>query len=209
MTTAADVKWAMRPLLDRHDDLVVMGRMLVILPVRHVVRFICIDRELDPDGFEVRTAMNLTFLNLVGGWPLSGGWPLRIPKRRWLKSDPESIELLRNIIEHEALPALRAIKTIDDFVTSRSNNRESSDEFLANSYLLARIAIVNGDLERAIPLIEPLLPRHVPAFFPALLARDRTALAHYFREQQRRTIEAMKLTKYFVPEPFPLEFVSK
>ena len=85
MTTAADVKWAMRPLLDRHDDLVVMGRMLVTAAVRHVVRFICIDRELDPDGFEVDTGMNLTFLDLGNVWPLGGGWPLRSPnKRRWL-----------------------------------------------------------------------------------------------------------------------------
>ena len=103
------------------------------------------------------------------------------------------------------MPALRAIKTIDDFVTSRSNNRESSDEFLANSYLLARIAIINGDLERAISLIEAASLNRMPEFFPALLARDRTALAQHFREQQRRTIEAMKLTKYFVPEPFPME----
>ncbi|MBZ9654290.1 hypothetical protein [Phyllobacterium lublinensis] len=81
MTTTGDVKWAMRPLLDRHDDLVVMGRMLVILPVRHVVRFICIDRELEPGGFEVRTALNLTFLDLGNVWPLSGGWPLRNPNK--------------------------------------------------------------------------------------------------------------------------------
>ncbi|MBZ9654291.1 hypothetical protein [Phyllobacterium lublinensis] len=109
------------------------------------------------------------------------------------------------MIEHEAVPALRAIKTIDDFVTRRSNDPRSSEYFFANSYLQAHLAIINGDLERAIPLIEPLLPRQVPAFFPALVARDRTALAHYFREQQRRTIEAMKFTKYFVPEPFPME----
>ncbi|MEZ5849035.1 MAG: hypothetical protein R3D68_00100 [Hyphomicrobiaceae bacterium] len=44
MTTAAQVKRMAKPLLARHPDLALVGRMIVIRPVRHVLRAIYIDR---------------------------------------------------------------------------------------------------------------------------------------------------------------------
>lgn len=48
MTTAAQVKKVVRPLLDRHADLALVGRYIYVRPVHHFARAILIDRMLDP-----------------------------------------------------------------------------------------------------------------------------------------------------------------
>ena len=51
MTTVAQVKQAVQPLLQRNPDLALVGRLLVIKPVHHVLRCVYIDRSLDPLSF--------------------------------------------------------------------------------------------------------------------------------------------------------------
>jgi hypothetical protein len=47
MTTASEVKTWMRPLLQRRDDIVLVGRNLVVAPVKHIVRGIYFDASWD------------------------------------------------------------------------------------------------------------------------------------------------------------------
>lgn len=208
MTTIADVKKLVAPLLERHSDLALVNRKLIIKPVRHVLRFVCIDRRSDPFVFVANTATNLSFLNF-GGWSLSGGRFLYINKRQWDTRDPESLQLLRDMIEFEALPELRAINTIDDFVAHRSNDPENSRYFFADPDLLATIAIVKGDLDKAASILDAGLASGkqdcVPKYYPLLLARDRQGLLDFFRKQQLNSIAALKLESYFEPAPVPVE----
>jgi hypothetical protein len=197
----------MMPLLERHSDLTLIGRMLVLTPVRNVLRFICIDRRSNPNIFVVDTAITLSFLRL-NHWPLSGGRLLYVHQRLWDIRDPESIELMRNIIE-EALPELRRINSIDDYVTHRSNDPENSWYFLRNASLRAIAALANGDLDHAISFIEEgitsgLLDRK-PDYYNALISHDRAALLRNLKERQAFTIKNLKLEKYWEPTPFPLE----
>jgi hypothetical protein len=207
VTTAAHVKQAMMPLLQRHSDLALIGRMLVITPVRNVLSFICVDRRSNPNIFVVDTAVTLSFLKL-GHWPLSGGRLLYIHQRMWDIRDLESIELLRQMIE-SALPELRRINSIDDYVTHRTNDPENSWYFLRNIHLRAIAAVANGDLEQAHSLIEKGLANgllnRAPEYYDLLRTRDRTALLNILREQQAFTIKSLKLEKYWQPTPFPLE----
>jgi hypothetical protein len=208
LTTIADVKRAMMPLLERHDDLALVGRMLIIKPVRHVLRFICIDRRSSPYIFVPDTAVNLSFLEFTD-WSLSGGRTLYIHQRLWDIRDTESIELLRNMIEDEALPELRNINSIDDFVAYRSKDPQNARYFVADHYLLTVIAIAEGELDKAILIIDAALSdgRQLkePRFYPALIARDRIALANFLHECEASTIKTLKLEKYWEPAPFPLE----
>jgi hypothetical protein len=208
LTTSADVKRAMQPLLERHDDLALLGRMLIIKPVRHILRFVCIDRRSSPNIFVANTAVNLSFLKF-GGWSLSGGRPLYIHQRLWDIRDAESIELLRNMIDEEALPELRNINSIDDFVAHRSKDPKNSRYFFANYNMRTTIAIAKGDLEGAISIIDPALAdgsqEWVPKYYSALVARDRIALANFLHEQQIQSIKTLKLEKYWESTPFPLE----
>lgn len=197
----------MMPLLERHNDLALVGRMLVIKPVRNVLRFICIDRESNVYGFEVRTCMNLTFFNM-GDWPLSGGWRLTVDRGRWDIRYPPSLEVLRQMIE-EALPEMRRVTTVDEFVTYQTNSIKSLYRSSLRPDDFALIAIANGDLEKALSIVEPAIASRAidwtPKYYKALKQRDRTSLLNLLREQQARTIGALKLAKYFEPEPFGLE----
>jgi hypothetical protein len=49
MTTAAEVKRRLKPLLKHRPDLVLVGRNLVIPPVHHVLRGIFFDASWDKD----------------------------------------------------------------------------------------------------------------------------------------------------------------
>jgi hypothetical protein len=197
----------MMPLLERHDDLALVGRMLVIKPVRNALRFICIDRESNAYGFEVRTCMNLTFFDM-GGWSLSGGWRLTVDRGRWDIRYPESLKVLRQMIE-EALPEMRRVTTIDEFVTYQTNSIKSLYRSSLRPDDLALIAIANGDLEKALSIVESAIASReinwTPKYYKHLKGGDRAALLDLLHEQQRRTIEVLKLAKHFEPEPFGLE----
>ncbi|MDR6632996.1 hypothetical protein J2X72_001780 [Phyllobacterium sp. 1468] len=207
MTTIADVKRAMMPLLERHDDLAVVGRMLVLTPVRNVLRFICIDRRSNVHAFAVRTGMNLTFFN-IGHWPLDGGWRLAADRGDWDIRYPESLEVLRQMIE-EALPEMRRVTTIDEFAGYQTNSIRSRYRSSLHPTDLALIAIANGDLEKALSIIEAAIAggeiSSMPEYYEPLKQGDRAALLDLLREQQTRTIGELKLTKHFEPERFGLE----
>ncbi len=51
MTTVAQVRQAVQPLLQRNPDLALIGRLVVIKPVHHILRGVYIDRSLDPKLF--------------------------------------------------------------------------------------------------------------------------------------------------------------
>ncbi|ATU92609.1 hypothetical protein [Phyllobacterium zundukense] len=197
----------MMPLLERHDDLALVGRMLVLTPVRNVLRFICIDRESDVYAFDVRTCMNLTFFD-IGHWPLSGGWRLAADRGSWDIRYPTSLEVLRQMIE-EALPEMRRVNTIDEFVTYQNNSMKSLYRSSLRPNGLALIAIANGDLEKALSIVEPAIASRemdwTRKYYNALKQRDCTAFLYLLREQQARTIGALKLAKHFEPEPFGVE----
>ncbi len=48
MTTVAQVKHAVQPLLQRNPDLVLAGRLIVVKPMHHILRGIHLGRSLDP-----------------------------------------------------------------------------------------------------------------------------------------------------------------
>ena len=52
MTTTAQVKEALIPLLARHSDLVLIGRFLIVKPLHHILRGVFVDRSSDKRSFE-------------------------------------------------------------------------------------------------------------------------------------------------------------
>jgi len=119
------------------------------------------------------------------------------------------MELLRRVIEDEALPELRQIRCIDDYFAYRSTHPENAHFFLRNRNMLALISIAKGDLNAAASIIESGIEtgreRRLPSYYPALRRRDRSALLGFLRNQQLATISTLKLEEYFKPTPFPIE----
>lgn len=62
MTTAAQVKNMVRPLLARHADLALVGRWLYVKPVHHFARAVLIDSTVYADEFEPRWAVLCIYL---------------------------------------------------------------------------------------------------------------------------------------------------
>lgn len=105
----------MQPLLQHNPDLVVVvGRCVFIKPIQHVLRGIILGRSLDPKMFIPGWAVIFPFEPTDS---LSMNW---IYKVHWDVTDPELPIHLREAVEKQALPRLRRIKTIEDFVTLRS-----------------------------------------------------------------------------------------
>lgn len=143
MTTAAQVKRLVKPLLARHPDLALVGRMIVVRPVHHVLRAIYIDRTRSGDEFNPRwTVMHLFECNDRIGFDLGGDiykprattWPRQFPELRefaklWWIEDPESPEVLVDAIEGAALPRLGPLAKLEGYYAHLSSYRRGHMDY--------------------------------------------------------------------------------
>jgi hypothetical protein len=120
MTTAAQIKRLTKPLLERRNDLVLIGEWIVLKPVHHVARAILIDRTGEAKRFRPTWAV----IDLVEGldiFPLNWGQRLGHPTNSlWFWDDPTIQDALIEVIERVALPILSPIQSLDDFVSFAS-----------------------------------------------------------------------------------------
>ncbi|MBI3435543.1 MAG: hypothetical protein HY056_10770 [Proteobacteria bacterium] len=123
MTTVAQVRQVVQPLLQRNPELALVGRLVVIKPVHHILRGIYIDRSLDPLLFVPTWAVIFLF---EPSESFSYNWGQRLNDRShgaWDVTNPATSSVICEAIERVALPLLRPIQTIDDFVAFISNER--------------------------------------------------------------------------------------
>ncbi|MGO4447321.1 hypothetical protein AB4Y96_00220 [Phyllobacterium sp. TAF24] len=227
MTTIKQVKETVQPLLERHADLALVGRYLILTPVRHFVRGVLIDASGDRNIFVPATSVCLTF---DGDATQGIGWgdhliylsfeeadPDLFYKRRndprfgkWDTRYPENIELMLRFIE-ASLEPLREMTTFEQMTAfaQRPENNLTPFEFMYYARFLLAAAI--GDFETARHIIEKRegmrlsLEAHYPSLCPALIAEDRAEVAKCLHELEAKTIKNLKLSKYWESTPFPLE----
>ena len=114
MTTARQARKFFAPLVDRHDDLFVSGRWLILKPLRHVLRGFVLGRTSSADLLSPRWAV-ANLCEPQDTFPLSWGEMLcQDGHPSWSWDDPNlQTELFAAAIEGEALPRLRAIETLE------------------------------------------------------------------------------------------------
>jgi hypothetical protein len=223
MTTVAQVRQVVQPLLQRNPDLRLVGRLVVIMPVQHILRGIHIGRSLDPQLFVPTWAVIFLF---EPRQTFSYNWGERIFRPRpgpgyWDVADPDTSRVLCEAIEQEALPLLRPVKTIEDFVDFTGKKR-FRDTYL-DLYELRKISVdvARGDLDAATSICEFLATerarkKHLPlmteeydritkTFCPLIAANDRPGLVQLLREWEAYSVRRLKLEKLWEPTPFPLE----
>lgn len=231
MTTITQTKQVVQPLLARHSDLAMVGRYLILTPVRHFVRGVFIDRSINQHVFEPVISVCLTF---DGDTEQGIGWGDRFIYRSFedaapdlvdtRKNDPrfgvwdirypDNIELMLRFIEAalQSLCAMTAFEQMVDFA-GRDENNLTPFEFMYYPRLL--IAAATGDFETARQIVgkrEGLrrsFDTRYPAFCPALLSEDRAALAKCLHDLEAKTIRNLKFTKFWEPTPFPLELEGR
>lgn len=209
MTTAAQVKRVVGPLLKRNPDLALVKRLLVIKPVHHILRGISISHSYDPKCFVLTWSANFLFqpnayFHFFWGKRMHGVWNIDIP---------ELAEILADAIEREALPTLRSIVTIDDFVRFANgawveDHKPYVDaaigDFEAAQSMCDFFAGLNGHYgirqEESEHVVRDLCPR--------IAAHDRRGLAQLLHKHEAESVKRLMLEKLWEPTPFPIELES-
>jgi hypothetical protein len=232
MTTAAQVKKAVKPLLDRHPDLAISDRWIIVKPVRHIVRGLIIDRTRDRDVFNPRWCVMHLF-DVRRTIFLNWGFEIYQPQKKglWLWSNSTSVPTLLGVIEEDVLPKLRAIQTISDLVARLpeiwryiGDTRDPPLSFWPDTKVIFDVAL--GDLDAArkpcadrIPNIDPetyfkgdeedhATVRRLKELCARLAADDRNGLAALLHDWEATTVKNLKLEHLWEPTPFPLELLD-
>jgi hypothetical protein len=220
MTTVAQIKRALKPLLQKHEDLVLERDLLVVIPVNHVLRGILIERtgaadRFKPRWFVIHLFEYQTWMRLSWGHEL-----FRRSHGLWFWSNPASIPVLFEEIEQNALPKLRAIQTLEDFVAFVTAHPRS--HHLADPPTKLVVDVALGELESAREICNGFLPKYTEATYGrdaedkmqfrnlkelcrGLALDDRAGLAALLHETEAQTVKNLKLEHLWQPSPFPLE----
>lgn len=221
MTTLRQIKNLAVPLIERHRDLVLVGPLIVVRPVHHLLRYICIDRTSGADRPRPRWSLT-ALLHKVDHIPLGLGDLLyrpysgHGPRRLWAWSDPEMPQDFVKVSEHIALPALRAIVTLKDYCGLALPKDPSLWKFHWVVRLRCSLAIGSLDDVREIlqetPEAVAWLDHNRPGLGTRLLALgqnasadDRAEIASMLHEREAFSVEKLKIGHIWEKTPFPIE----
>jgi hypothetical protein len=220
MTDTTQVKRLVQPLLDRHADLELVGRWIFVKPVRHFARGVIIDRTRDPAEFRPKWAVVHLF-EVRRSFSLDWGEELDHDSRRWRLNDPGTSRALLDKIEQRALPPLRTMKSLDDYLAFVSDHFFRHQLFdWPDAKIIVDVAL--GDLDAARRTCEDHLQkwpldnpahdedsrqkfRRLHELCARLRADNRPGLAQLLHEWEARTVRNLKIEHLWQPTPFPLE----
>jgi hypothetical protein len=118
-TRPADLKRYLKPLLKQRSDLVLIGRLLIIRPVRHIVRGVFFDRTSDKYKFQVvryiRPLFELgesSFFHAEIDFGLCRVW------------DPDFLALLFDALDEDIFREAAKIGKLDDFDRDLGNGHQ-------------------------------------------------------------------------------------
>jgi len=223
MTTAAQVKKLVQPLLDQNPDLAWVGRQIYLKPVHHFARTILIDRFLDPSGFRPLWAVAHLF-DVHDTFPLNWSQRLWNPtSSTWLIQDPDVGRLLNETIEVNALPRLREMKSLDDYLAYTPQVGGRNLLVLPTARIIVDVAL--GNLSEARRIWESqrelwsvdkpnyreedkAMLRRLRHLCALLESDDRAGLARLLHSWEAETVKNFKIEHLWEPTPFPLELQS-
>lgn len=217
MTTAAQVKWLLKPLLDRNPDFALIRSTIFIKPIHHIQRIIFIQGSYwDKTIFTLQNGFKTPFSNPEGIGYAWGKW-LRMPDNTKWKIDEDNIqEIVCRQLEEEVLPLLRSIQTISDLRAHGTSGMYFNFGPL-DSFPLRKICFdaALGDFEAAdISAIDcerwrfrgrEEYERIKTHLIPLIAKRDRAGIAAILHDWEEQAIKAQKLEKYWERTPFPIE----
>ncbi|MET0605309.1 MAG: hypothetical protein ABWZ80_02535 [Beijerinckiaceae bacterium] len=217
MTTAAQVKAVVKPLLERNPDLALVGRLVVLKPVRHLLRGIYLDwssaKELFTPAFAVTPLCEPDkHFHFTYGRRLARGY--------WNVHDPATSQEMCKAIESEALPLLRPVETLDQFVEYVANPEiwgPSDDHPLTSAIIHA----AHGDFEASLRACDKVVrSNHYISFMPQeygsvihllrplIVAGDRRGLSRLFHRWEGIAVRVNKVEHLWQETAFPFEIAS-
>jgi hypothetical protein len=225
MTTAAQVKRMVRPLLERNSDLALVGHWIYVKPVQHFARAILVDRTSKADRFSPRWAA-IHLFEVRRSFTLNWGQFLvdPIPGRSgiWWPLDAPGIgDALCEAIEKQALPWLRMMSTLDLFLAFVSQNLcrqhmyDKGDAETVVNVACGYVASARKICEQQIERWSTDKPhyddddrahfRRLRDLYPLVMKDDRAGLARLLHAWEAETVKNFKIEHLWEPTPFPLE----
>jgi hypothetical protein len=196
--------------------------------VQHFARAVLVDRtayaiELEPylaaiHLFQVRKTFSISWSEFLANERSSR-------RGLWFMSQPDIQTALIEAIEEQALPRLRAIKSLEDYLAFVSQHRLRHQLFdWPHCKVIADVAL--GDLDAArtvcreygwrwsLDQIEhdedsKATFRRVRELCARLAVDDRPGLAQLLHQWEAETVRNLKIEHLWEPTPFPLEQQSK
>ena len=222
MTTLRQVNRLLKTFTGSHSDLSLVGRWLYLKPVRHLLRGILIERIGDASRFRVWSAV-APLCEPEEFFPLNWATIVR-PTSDWSWNNPDLQKQLYASLEEQALPQLRAITSLDDFVTfADSSERFSLTAFRYYHLRSLGVDAARGALEGArktcaelvggrtkwsAPSMREEFDRVTGELCPLLAANDRAGMAKLLHQWEAYTVEKLKIDHIYEPTPFPLELMA-
>ncbi|MEJ0076019.1 MAG: hypothetical protein WDO17_11330 [Alphaproteobacteria bacterium] len=225
MTTAAQVKKMVRPLLERHADLELVGRWIYVKPVQHFARAILIDRTSMANRFSARWAV-IHLFQVRRSFTLSWGDHLDellpgLSAFWWPTDAPGIAEGLCDAIEKQAMPWLRTMSTLQLYLAFVSQNLFRHHMYdKGDAEVIVRVA--QGYVGYARKLCEQQVERwstdepyhddddrahfrRLRELYPLVMNDDRAGLARLLHSWEAETVKNFKIEHLWEPTPFPLE----
>ena len=205
-TRPGDVKHYLKPLLKQRDDLVVIGRALLIRPVRHVLRGVYFDPTNDKCQFRI-----VPYLKpLCGGSPDGLGYRQSIHDHVWRVWQPHFEPLLMDVLEQDIFDSLGRITSLGDLA-----NELVSDTGHLHSMAVTALVLA-GERERAAEYVRESetkastnsKARSWVADQGEFLARDISAICAQAHAAEAKMVKALKLQRIWEPALFPVELPS-
>jgi hypothetical protein len=223
MTTTAELKRHVAPILQRFPELEFIKRWLVLKPVRHVFRGILLDATLPKDEYRPQWFAIEMFGSVPSLSPMHGFFLGRRGDGPFSILDPHDLDRLAAEIERVALPRLRPIESIDDFI-EHANLTEFSFSPVADYPLrYSVLETARGNFKSALGICERLKSGRSswtdPGFeneyrpiledlCPLLQDDDRAGVARLLHGWEARNIATYRLGKMWEPTPFPFEVAA-
>ena len=211
-TRPADLKRYLKPLLKQRSDLVLIGRLVVIRPVRHLLRGAFFDRTSDKFCFRVLRCVKPLF-SVEDGFYFDFCADVHT-RSDWTVWQPYFEGLLFDALDEDVFQSVGKITSLAQFDGDLGLGRLECyrDPFPVRVAAL----VLAGQRERAAELIEKELARaerenheygrrYVAATQKALLERDVESLCAEFHARERQAAEVLKLGDAWEPTPFPAE----
>jgi hypothetical protein len=201
-TRPADIKRYLKPLLGQRGDLALVGRMLVIRPVRHLLRGAFLDRTVGKHRLEVRRCITPLYMPVSGAGergddPDGRGFDV------W---QPFFIPLLLDRLREDVFAQVGRMTTLEHFATFISG---WPDRMLTHITSL----VLAGQRERAAECVGSITRGELFGGYRKgevedhwqRLNRDIDVVCAEFHANEAETVRALKLEHLWEPSPFPVE----
>lgn len=198
-TRPSDIRRYLKPLLRQRSDLLLRGRLLIIRPVRHVLRGAFFDRTSDKHQFRIWRYIKPLYQGPHGLGHGSSIYPSKV----W---EPHFEHELLDSLAHDIFDHVGRLTTLTDVVDDLARTDESQTERVV-------ALVLTGERERAADYVTEMERKRVDNSAwehwakgqRSFLARDIGAVCEEYRSKEAQTADALKLGDAWIPSPFPAE----